>query len=82
MTILQEKHIQELKDHRDTKNQSEMYQRRKSKQPVELPVGIQVTELKMSHHNNRLESKINPTLDDYINVKHKSLFERLKGLFT
>jgi|TARA_R100000789_G_scaffold37933_1_gene40440 hypothetical protein len=82
MTILQEKHIQELKDHRDTKNQSEMYQRRKSKQPVELPVGIQVTELKISHHNNRLESKINPTLDDYINVKHKSLFERLKGLFT
>jgi len=81
MTILPEKYIQELKDHRNTKNQSEMYQHKKSK-PVELPVGIQVTELKISHHNNRLESKINPTLDDYINVKHKSLFERLKGLFT
>ena len=81
MTILQEKHIQELKDHRNTKNKSEMYEHKKSK-PVELPVGIQVTELKMSHHNHLLESKINPTLDDYINVKHKSLFEGLKGLFT
>ena len=78
MTI---KYNQELKAHRDTKNQSEMYQRRKAK-PVELPVGIQVTELKISHHNYLLESKINPTLDDYINVKHKNLFERLKGLFT
>jgi len=76
------KYNQELTDHRNTKNQSEMYQRRKAKQPVELPVGIQVTELKMSHDNHLLESKINPTLDDYINVKHKSLFERLKGLFT
>jgi len=81
MTILPEKHIQELKDHRDTKNKSEMDQHKKAK-PVELPVGIQVTELKMSHHNHLLESKINPTLDDYINVKHKSLFEKLKGLFT
>ena len=78
MTI---KYNQELKAHRDTKNQSEMYQRRKSK-PVELPVGIQVTELKISHDNHRLESKINPTLNDYINVKHKSLFEKLKGVFT
>ena len=38
-------------------------------------------ELQISHHNHHLESKINPTLEDYINVKHKSLFERLKGLF-
>ena len=81
MTILPEKHIQELKDHRNTKNQSEMYQRKKSK-PVELPVDITLDELKISHHNYLLESKINPTLDDYINVKHKNLFERLKGLFT
>ena len=38
-------------------------------------------ELQISHHNHQLESKINPTLKDYINVKHKSLFEKLKGLF-
>jgi len=87
MTILQEKHIQELKDHRDTKNQSKMYQRKKDAwKDSELPVKIQESngnhELKISHHNHLLESKINPTLDDYINVKHKSLFEGLKGLFT
>ena len=46
MTI---KYNQELTDHRNTKNQSEMYKRKKAK-PVELPVGIQVTELKVSHH--------------------------------
>jgi len=75
MTI---KYNQELTDHRNTKNQSEMYERRKAKQPVD----ITLDELKMSHHNHRLESKINPTLNDYIDIKHKSLFEKLKELFT
>ena len=55
MTI---KYNQELTDHRNTKNQSEMYQRRKAKQPVELPVGIQVTELKMSHDNHLYDQQI------------------------
>ena len=54
MTI---KYNQELTDHRNTKNQSEMYQRRKAK-PVELPVGIQVTELKMSHDNHFLDHQM------------------------
>ena len=52
------KYNQELTDHRNTKNQSEMYQRRKAKQPVELPVGIQVTELKMSHDNHLYDQQI------------------------
>ena len=76
------KDIERIQQEVVTKNKAEVYEHKKAKQPVELPVGIQVTELKISHHNNRLESKTNPTLDDYINVKHKSLFEKLKGLFT
>ena len=52
------KYNQELTDHRNTKNQSEMYERRKAKQPVELPVGIQVTELKMSHDNHLYDQQI------------------------
>jgi UV DNA damage repair endonuclease len=87
MTILPEKHIQELKDHRNTKNKSETYQRKKDTwKDSELPIKIQESsgnhELKISHHNYLLENKTNPTLDDYINIKHKNLFEKLKGLFT
>ena len=51
------KYNQELTDHRNTKNQSEMYERKKAK-PVELPVGIQVTELKMSHDNHLYDQQI------------------------
>ena len=61
------KYNQEFTDHRNTKNQSEMYQRRKAK-PVELPVGIQVTELKMSHDNH------------YIDHQNKMVEEELKEL--
>ena len=61
------KYNQEFTDHRNTKNQSEMYQRRKAK-PVELPVGIQVTELKMSHDNH------------YIDHQNKIVEEELKEL--
>jgi len=71
MTI---KYNQELTDHRNTKNQSEMYERRKSKQPVELPVGIQVTELKMSHDNHLLDHQnkmVEKELKECINEKSK-----------
>ena len=68
------KYNQELTDHRNTKNQSEMYQRRKSKQPVELPVGIQVTELKMSHNNHYTDHQnemVKKELKECINEKSK-----------
>jgi len=67
------KYNQELTDHRNTKNQSEMYQRRKAK-PVELPVGIQVTELKMSHDNHYTDHQnemIKEELEECINEKSK-----------
>ena len=40
-------------------------------------------EVKSKHHNWLRDQSINKelTLADYINVKHKSLFERLKGFF-
>ena len=50
MTI---KYNQELTDHRNTKNQSEMYQRKKAK-----PVDITLDELKISHHNNLYDQQI------------------------
>ena len=63
------------------------YQRKKDTwKDSELPIKIQESngnhELKINHHNYLLENKTNPTLDYYINIKHKSLFEKLKGLFT
>jgi len=67
------KYNQELTDHRNTKNQSEMYQRRKAK-PVELPVGIQVTELKMSHDNHLYDQQIEmikEELKEFINERGK-----------
>ena len=63
------KYNQELTDHRNTKNKSEMYQRRKAK-PVELSVGIQVTELKMSHHNHYIDRQnkmVEKELKEFIN---------------
>ena len=50
MTI---KYNQELTDHRNTKNQSEMYQRKKAK-----PVDITLEELKMSHDNHYTDHQI------------------------
>ena len=70
MTI---KYNQELTDHRNTKNQSEMYERKKAK-PVELPVGIQVTELKMSHDNHYIDHQnkmVEEELKECINEKSK-----------
>ena len=79
------KDIERIQQEVHTANHNKMHQRRKDVwKDSELPIKIQESkrnpELKISHHNHLLESKINPTLDDYINVKHKSLFERLKGL--
>ena len=64
MTI---KYNQELTDHRNTKNQSEMYQRKKAK-PVELPVGIQVTELKVSHHNHYIDHQNKMVEEEFIEL--------------
>ena len=47
MTI---KYNQELTDHRNTKNQSEMYERKKAK-----PVDITLEELKISHKNHDID---------------------------
>ena len=60
MTI---KYNQELTDHRNTKNQSEMYERKKDAwKDSELPIKIQESngnhELKISHHNNLYDQQI------------------------
>ena len=63
MTI---KYNQELTDHRNTKNQSEMYQYKKAKQPVD----ITLDELKMSHHNHYIDHQnkmIKEELEEFIN---------------
>jgi len=59
MTTLPEKHQQELKDHRDSQNKDRLYQATKadSNKPIELPVGIELNELKMKHHNFMLDYK-------------------------
>ena len=65
MTI---KYNQEFTDHRNTKNQSEMYQRRKSKQPVD----ITLDELKMSHDNHLYDQQIEmikEELKEFINER-------------
>ena len=67
------KYNQEFTDHRNTKNQSEMYQRRQAK-PVELPVGIQVTELKMRHDNHYIDHQnkmVEEELKEFINERGK-----------
>ena len=64
------KYNQELTDHRNTKNQSEMYQRRKAKQPVD----ITLDELKMSHDNHYIDQQIEmikKELKECINEKSK-----------
>ena len=60
------KYNQELTDHRNTKNQSEMYQRKKAKQPVDFTLD----ELKMSHHNHYIDHQnemIKEELEEFIN---------------
>ena len=66
MTI---KYNQELTDHRNTKNQSEMYQRRKSK-----PVDITLEELKVSHKNHDIDRQnemVEEELKEFINERGK-----------
>ena len=61
MTILPEKHQQELKDHRDSQNKDRLYQATlkevNSNKPIELPVAFDVQELKMKHDNWLLDDK-------------------------
>ena len=78
------KDIERIQQEVHTANHIKMYEKQKQSKELEeqKKLGYEVGRLQMKHANDLLESKINPTLDDYINVKHKSLFERLKGLFT
>ena len=60
----------ELTDHRNTKNQSEMYKRRKTKQPVD----ITLDELKMSHDNHYIDHQnemVKKELKELINERGK-----------
>ena len=61
MTTLPEKYKQELKDHRDSQNKDRLYRATlkevNSNKPIELPVGIELNELKMKHHNFMLDEK-------------------------
>ena len=58
-TILPEKYKQELKAHQDSQNKDRLHQATKadSNKPIELPVGIELNELKMKHHNFMLDEK-------------------------
>jgi len=70
MTILIEKHQQELKDHRDSQNKDRLYQATKadSNKPVKLPVGIELNELKNKQHNYELDQE---------NKKMREFFKRV-----
>ena len=74
MTTLTEKHQQELKDHRDSQNKDRLYQATKadSNKPIKLPVGIELNELKMKHHNWFLDDQmkmVTKELKEFINDK-------------
>ena len=62
MTILPEKHQQELKDHRDSQNKDRLYQATlkevNSNKPIKLPVAFEVQELKMKHDNWLLDEQM------------------------
>ena len=76
MTI---KYNQELTDHRNTKNQSEMYERKKDTwKDSELPIKIQESngnhELKISHDNHLYDQQIEmikEELKEFINERGK-----------
>ena len=70
MTTLTEKHQQELKDHRDSQNKDRLYQATKA--DSKLPVGIELNELKMKHHNWFLDDQmkmVTKELKEFINDK-------------
>ena len=74
MTILPEKHQQELKDHRDSQNKDRLHQATKSdsNKPVKLPVAFEVHELNMKHDNWLLDDQmkmIEQELKEFINDK-------------
>ena len=71
------KYNQELTDHRNTKNQSEMYKRKKAKYIKEyiqykiaeidkMPVGMQLNSLKISHDNHLLDQEIEKIKKEFI----------------
>ena len=62
MTTLPEKHQQELKDHRDSQNKDRLYQATKA--DSKLPVGIELNELKMKHHNFMLDEKHDKEIEE------------------
>jgi ATP-dependent Lon protease len=62
MTILPEKHQQELKDHRDSQNKDRLYQATKKEVDKELQakikLGREVQELENKHHNFMLDEQM------------------------
>ena len=73
-TILPEKYKQELKAHQDSQNKDRLHQATKadSNKPVKLPVGIELNELKMKHHNWFLDDQmkmVTKELKEFINDK-------------
>ena len=57
------KYNQELTDHRNTKNQSEMYERKKAK-----PVDITLEELKVSHKNHDIDRQNKMVKKEFIEL--------------
>ena len=67
------KDIERVQQEVHTANHIKMYQHKKAK-PVELPVGIQATKLKMSHDNHLYDQQIEmikEELKEFINERGK-----------
>ena len=63
MTILPEKHQQELKDHRDSQNKDRLYQAtlkevKDTELQAKIKLGREVQELEMKHHNWLLDEQM------------------------
>ena len=77
MTILPEKHQQELKDHRDSQNKDRLYQAtlkevKDNELQAKIKLGREVTRLQNKHHNFMLDDQmkmITKELKEFINDK-------------
>jgi ATP-dependent Lon protease len=63
MTILPEKHQQELKDHRDSQNKDRLYQAtlkevKDNELQAKIKLGCEVQELENKHHNFMLDEQM------------------------
>ena len=70
MTILPEKHIQEFKDHRNTKNKSEMYEKQKQSKELEeqKKLGYEVGRLQVKHDNDLWNQEIEKIKKEFIEL--------------